>query len=174
MIDFNRELFNKIAMSIPRGCQLLILIPCLYASALFGVIEVYDFETEQQHQQYEKLIGELRCPKCQNQNIADSNAPLAKDLRQKVYQQILNGQNHDEIIQYMVDRYGDFVTYKPPLRPTTYLLWFGPFVGLIAVLGILLWRTSRLAKVEQKALTAEEEVALTDLLSQHSTKDSDQ
>ena len=99
-------------MNYLRRCLFLTLLLCLYTQALFAVIEVYEFEEEQQHQQYERLIDELRCPKCQNQNIADSNAPLAKDLRQKVHEQILDGKSHEEIVQYMVDRYGDFVTCK--------------------------------------------------------------
>ncbi|HBC55898.1 MAG TPA: cytochrome c-type biogenesis protein CcmH [Gammaproteobacteria bacterium] len=158
-------------MNYLRRCLFLTLLLCLYTQALFAVIEVYEFEEEQQHQQYERLIDELRCPKCQNQNIADSNAPLAKDLRQKVHEQILDGKSHEEIVQYMVDRYGDFVTYRPPLRPVTYLLWFGPFVGVFLVLGILVWRTRRMARVAQQALTQEEEAALAHLLSQNSTKD---
>ena len=85
------------------------------------------------------LESELRCLVCQNQTLAESNAPLAEDLRKEVREQALAGKSDDEIRAYLVARYGDFVLYKPPVEPATYLLWFGPFVLLIA--GALVWWT---------------------------------
>ncbi|MGE5089162.1 MAG: cytochrome c-type biogenesis protein [Candidatus Levyibacteriota bacterium] len=79
-----------------------------------------------------KLESELRCLVCQNQTLADSNADLAADLRKEVRELAMSGKTDDEIKQYLVARYGDFVLYKPPVKPTTWLLWFGPF----AMLGI--------------------------------------
>ncbi|RML38486.1 Cytochrome c-type bioproteinsis protein CycL, partial [Pseudomonas syringae pv. maculicola] len=75
---------------------------------------------------YSELTRELRCPKCQNQDIADSNAPIAADLRKEIYRMLGEGQSNQKIIDFMVDRYGDFVRYKPSLNARTWLLWFGP------------------------------------------------
>jgi cytochrome c-type biogenesis protein CcmH len=83
------------------------------------------------------LEEELRCLVCQNQTLADSNAPLAEDLRREVRELAQQGKSDAEIKQYLVARYGDFVLYKPPVKPTTYLLWFGPFAFLLG--GGLVW-----------------------------------
>ncbi|WP_018411109.1 cytochrome c-type biogenesis protein [Methyloversatilis thermotolerans] len=88
----------------------------------------------------QKLGEELRCLVCQNQNIADSHADLALDLKQQLREQIAAGRSDDEIKQYMVDRYGDFVLYRPPLKTSTLLLWAGPFVLLLVVVVLLLRR----------------------------------
>ncbi|WP_228517850.1 cytochrome c-type biogenesis protein [Aliidiomarina indica] len=99
--------------------------------------EYYAFETAEQERRFTQLTGELRCPKCQNQSIADSDAPLAQDMRQRVYQMIMEGQSNAEIIEFMKVRYGDFVHYRPPVNRNTLVLWFGPFavllIGIIAV-----------------------------------------
>ncbi|BBI67003.1 hypothetical protein PKHYL_11940 [Psychrobacter sp. KH172YL61] len=79
----------------------------------------------QQEAQYRGLISEeLRCPKCQNQNLAASDAPIAQDLKQKVYDLVKDGRSDAEIRAYMQERYGDFISYKPPVRPSTWILWF--------------------------------------------------
>ena len=84
-----------------------------------------------------KLEEELRCLVCQNQTLADSSAPLAEDLRREVRELALPGKSDAEIKEYLVARYGDFVLYKPPVKPTTWLLWFGPFALLLG--GALVW-----------------------------------
>jgi cytochrome c-type biogenesis protein CcmH len=89
-------------------------------------------------QRLKALAEELRCLVCQNQTIADSNAPLAVDLRNQIRAQIAQGRSDDQIRSYMVDRYGDFVLYRPPLRATTALLWAGPFVLIALGIGIFL------------------------------------
>ena len=104
-----------------------------------------------------KLSEKLRCLVCQNQTIADSNAELANDLRAQIREQIAAGRTDDEILDYMVARYGDFVLYQPPLKPTTILLWAGP--ALLVVFGfVVLARTlrTRRAQGEAPSLTAEE------------------
>ncbi len=111
---------------------LILLASILNVSAK---VEVLTFSGPEHEARYKKLIGELRCLVCQNQNIESSNADLAKDLRQQVYTRIENGEQDEAIIAYMVARYGDFVLYKPPLNATTALLWIGPFALL--ALGIL-------------------------------------
>jgi cytochrome c-type biogenesis protein CcmH len=101
-------------------------------------IEVYDFETTEQEALYQQLTKELRCLVCQNQNLADSDAGLAKDLKDQVAEFVMAGQDAETIKQYMIDRYGDFVTYNPPLNASTLFLWFSPFLVLI-IGGIVLF-----------------------------------
>ncbi len=86
---------------------------------------------------YNKLIDELRCLVCQNQNLAESDAELAQDLRQQTFELLQQGQSRQEVMDYMVERYGDFVLYRPQVKTSTYLLWFGPFVLLVLVLFFL-------------------------------------
>ena len=102
-----------------------------------AAIEAYRFADPAQEARYKVLIDELRCLVCQNQNLADSNAELAQDLRRKTYEMIVAGKSDTEIVDYMVQRYGDFVLYRPPLRPATVLLWVGPFVILVVGIGVL-------------------------------------
>ena len=92
-----------------------------------AAIESYNFDTAEQEEAYNKLIFELRCLVCQNQNLADSNAELAQDLRREVYKMISSGQSENEVVDFMVARYGDFVLYRPPMNTSTALLWVGPF-----------------------------------------------
>ena len=101
--------------------------------------------TAEQEAHYRELIHQLRCLVCQNQTIADSNAELAQDLRRQVREQIEQGRTDAEIISFMVQRYGDFVLYKPPMKPATFLLWVGPFLllGLALALALRLMRRRR-------------------------------
>ena len=109
------------------------LLPLLLLSvSAFARIEVHSFDSPEQEATYRELIDELRCLVCQNQNLADSNADLAKDLRRQTYEMIKGGAGKQDVIDYMVQRYGDFVLYRPPLKRSTLLLWAGPFV----ILGI--------------------------------------
>lgn len=87
--------------------------------------------TPEQTERYQNLINQLRCLVCQNQTIADSNAPLAADLREQVRKQIEAGRSDAQIKRYLTDRYGDFVLYKPPFKRSTWLLWTGPFIVLL-------------------------------------------
>jgi cytochrome c-type biogenesis protein CcmH len=105
------------------------------------------------------LEQDLRCLVCQNQTLAESNAPLAEDLRKEIREQALAGKSDDEIRAYLVARYGDFVLYKPPVEPVTYLLWFGPFVLLVA--GACVWWTllRRRARMPGEARPKTEDLA---------------
>lgn len=115
-----------------------------------------------QQARYETLINQLRCLVCQNETIADSTAPLAADLRNQVHTQIAAGRSDVEIKQYLTDRYGDFVLYKPPFKAKTWLLWGGPFlVLLIALVVALRFVRSRRALAPTPAVDA---VALKQLL----------
>jgi cytochrome c-type biogenesis protein CcmH len=117
----------------------IIIIISLFIGDYAHAIEVYDFKNEQQRALYQELTQELRCLVCQNQNLADSDADLAKDLKDQVAEFVINGQDKDTILAYMVQRYGDFVTYNPPLKPSTFFLWFSPFMVLLIGAGILIY-----------------------------------
>lgn len=105
------------------------------ASSTWAVIETYEFSSPDLERRYHALSQELRCPKCQNQNIADSNAPIARDLRVVLYEQLQAGASDDEILAFMVARYGEFVRYRPGMDRNTVLLWAAP--GLLLVLGAM-------------------------------------
>ncbi|MEA3292851.1 MAG: cytochrome c-type biogenesis protein, partial [Pseudomonadota bacterium] len=116
-----------------RKTILLVLLLSLPGAGFAGV-EALQFDTPAHEAQYNKLIAELRCLVCQNQNLADSNAELAQDLRKKTYDMVVAEKSNREIVDYMVTRYGDFVLYRPPVKKTTYLLWGGPFLLLLGSL----------------------------------------
>ena len=115
-----------------------LLLATLFAFPATAVIETYEFSDEALEQRYHQLSGELRCPKCQNQNIADSNAPIAKDLRKLLYQQLEAGASDQEILDYMVARYGEFVRYRPRFNSATALLWLAPALLLLGALAVVL------------------------------------
>ena len=103
--------------------------------------DTYVFHDEVTEIRYKTLVKELRCPKCQNQNLADSNSPIAADLRREVFELLEQGKSDGEIVNFMVKRYGEFVLYRPQVSSLTYLLWFGPalllLIGVIVVVQIL-------------------------------------
>ncbi len=111
--------------------------------SVVAAIDVYDFDTTAQEQQFHELSNTLRCPKCQNNSIADSNAALAQDLRQKVYEMTKQGKSKDEIVDYMIARYGNFVTYNPPLTASTAILWLAPLSVLVIGFMVIIIRTKR-------------------------------
>ncbi len=119
-------------------------------------VEALQFDTPQMEQRYRHLINELRCLVCQNQNLADSNAELAQDLRRKTYEMIAAGKSDEEIIDYMVARYGDFVLYRPPVKGSTALLWFGPFLIFIVAFVLLLRILRRRGKQADVVLSEQE------------------
>lgn len=100
--------------------------------------EIYVFDSRQKRIQFEEIIHEMRCLVCQNQNLADSNAPLANDLRSLVYQRTKNGESAEQITHYLVSRYGDFISFKPGFSSITFFLWLSPFILLLVILCILL------------------------------------
>ncbi|WP_404819149.1 cytochrome c-type biogenesis protein [Vibrio tritonius] len=119
----------------------------LWASHVWAAIDVYHFDSAEQEIQFQELSAALRCPKCQNNTIADSNAALAKDLRQKVYEMTKEGKSRQDIVDYMVARYGDFITYNPPLTLGTLILWVGPLLVLMFGL-VMIWYCSRRSSLE--------------------------
>jgi cytochrome c-type biogenesis protein CcmH len=114
-----------------KAVLLLCFLSILFVATAQAAIEVYQFNDAEKTERFKQLTAELRCPKCQNQNIADSNAEIAQDLRTKLQEMLVADKSNDEIVQYMVDRYGDFVLYEPRVDPQTYLLWFGPILLLL-------------------------------------------
>lgn len=125
--------FAKILHLIVRAMAMVLLVAGLSVSA-WANIDTYQFDNPRQEAQYRALIEEFRCPKCQNQNLAGSDAPIAQDLKQKTYDMVKDGRSDAEIRQYMNERYGDFISYKPPVRPSTWILWFFPPVLLVFVM----------------------------------------
>ena len=135
----------------------LLLITVLVSGSALASVEVHQFDTPAERDRYRHLIEELRCLVCQNQNLAESDADLAKDLRQEIYEQIEAGKTNQDIIDYMVARYGDFVLYRPPFKPLTLLLWVGPFVILGGGIWVLLLYVRR--RRDQTATASADELA---------------
>lgn len=144
----------------------LVLAVGLAAGVQAGSVEPHDFDSPEQESAYKKLIAELRCLVCQNQNIADSNADLAKDLRRETYDMLKSGKGHDEVVDFMVARYGDFVLYRPPVKPTTWLLWGAPLLMAIIGLGILYGQIrGRSRAVAERDLSDDEKTRLQAIMS---------
>ncbi len=121
-----------------------------------AAIEAYQFDSPQMETEYNRLIDELRCLVCQNQNLAGSDAELAHDLRRETYEMLRQGKSPEQVVEFMVARYGDFVLYRPQFKPTTYLLWLGPFLLMLGVLYLLVRRLRKpgeTLEVDADALT---------------------
>ncbi len=151
-----------------------LLLSLVLGTSAQAAIDTYTFKSEAEREQFRQLTAELRCPKCQNQNIADSNAPIATDLRREIFRMLEEGKDNQQITDYLVARYGDFVRYKPALNSRTWLLWFGP-AGLLAggalILGLIVWRKRRPPSVNtSQTLTTQEQARLAALLN-HDSQD---
>jgi cytochrome c-type biogenesis protein CcmH len=109
----------------------------LLLSDLANALEPINYRSHAEEQRFQALTAELRCVMCQNQSIADSNAPIAHDLRMEVLQLMREGKTNAQIKQYLVERYTEFVLYEPPLKKTTWLLWTGPFLILLVGAGVI-------------------------------------
>lgn len=114
--------------------HLLVVLLCAFFVNFSHAEEILSFKDAEQRQLYQQLTAELRCPQCQNQNVADSNAVVAVDMREKTYQLIQEGKSREQILDYMVNRYGDFAHYQPPVNKLTLWLWLAPLLMLIALL----------------------------------------
>ncbi len=114
--------------------SILVWLLIFYGGCLYAADEPLQFEDPERQEQYQHLLQELRCLVCQNQTLADSHADLAQDLRNEVYRMVEAGKTNTDIIDFLVSRYGDFVLYRPPVKWTTVLLWFGPFALLLVAL----------------------------------------
>lgn len=158
--------------------KLGILLALLMASPVWGAIDAYEFDNEVDRKRYVSFIEEMRCPKCQNQNLSGSDSPIAADLRRELYFLIQDGRSDMEIVDFMVERYGEYILYRPRLSSATVLLWFGPIVLLILAIVILIRvvlkrRASGLVtdSTEKAELSAAERARLEALLSSQSPSD---
>ena len=116
-----------------RLAVLLAVVLALFAGlAGAQAIETLPFKDHAQELRFQHLTAQLRCPMCQNETLADSNAPIARDLRHEVFRLMQAGRTDEQIKQYLVARYSDYVLYDPPVNPTTWVLWFGPLLILLA------------------------------------------
>lgn len=152
-----------------RALAIVMMVGGLWlAPVIHAAIDTYPFSSDESRERFQKLTSELRCPKCQNQNIADSNAEIAKDLRTKVFQMLEKGRSDDEIIGYMTERYGDFVLYEPKLNAKTWLLWGGPVMLLLLGLIVVVWLGRRRLRTENEtgvlSLDAEQQSRLQKIL----------
>ena len=147
------------------------LTAAVLALGLVGVahaaIDTYEFANDAERERFRDLTKELRCPKCQNQDIADSNAPIAADLRKEIFRMLGEGKDNQQIIDFMVDRYGDFVRYKPALNAKTALLWFGPaglLLGGFVIIAVIVRRRRVLRTDSPDSLSVDERERLDHLL----------
>ena len=135
----NRNVFLALASIILLLCSLLL------PSTTYSQVDTFEFDTEVQQTRFRTLSDELRCPMCQNSSLSGSTGGVAEDLRREVHRMIMEGRSDSEIIQFMFERYGDFILFRPRLTAGTVLLWFGPllflFIGGLFAFGI--WRRAR-------------------------------
>jgi cytochrome c-type biogenesis protein CcmH len=154
-------MLNKILLIIVLTVTTLMVTSNANASP----VETFQFRDEVTKIRFQALSKELRCPKCQNQNLADSNSPIAADLRHELYELLQQGKADSEIVNFMVSRYGEFVLYRPRVSSITYILWFGPalliLIGIIVVFLIL--RKKPAAKADL-ALSSQQQDKLKQLL----------
>lgn len=166
-------------MSARQGVALLLGLLALavgsgWSLPATGVEPVREFESSEQRQRYWNLLEELRCLVCQNESLAGSKADLAGDLRDEVYTQMVEkGRSDQEIVDSLVRRYGDFVLYRPPWEPSTYLLWLGPFLllGIGAAVAVVVVRRRRLRGPGEDGPGAEERARASALLDEESRED---
>lgn len=142
----------------------------------FSAIDVHEFKNDVDRQRYQSFINEMRCPKCDNQSLSGSNSPIAMDLRNEIYLMIEDGKTDQEIVNFMVERYGEFILYRPRLSPATLLLWAAPVLLLVfgALLLLLIVRKRRtMAEEADTGLSQQERARLDALLKNNSVHSSD-
>ena len=154
--ELNRKVFLTLIPIVVLLCSLLL------PNTTYSQVDTFEFDTEEQQGRFRTLSDELRCPMCQNSSLSGSTGGVAEDLRREVYRMIMEGMSDSEIIQFMFERYGDFILFRPRLTAGTVFLWFGPllflFIGGLFAFGI--WRRARkitdsdteLDKTQQKRL----------------------
>ena len=144
----------------------LFLTALLFSSVAFSAIDALNFSSPQQESDYHQLTQSLRCPQCQNNNIADSNATIAVDMRGKVFELLQEGKSKNDVVDYMVARYGNFVTYDPPMTASTLVLWIAPLLLVLLSVVFLLRRKPKTqsAVKSQEILTDEDNARLAELL----------
>ncbi|XWO29774.1 cytochrome c-type biogenesis protein CcmH [Pseudomonas sp. JZ134] len=147
------------------GASLLLLF--VWIGVAQAAIETFAYTNDAERERFQALTRELRCPKCQNQDLADSNAPIAADLRGEIHRLMNEGKSDEQIINYLVARYGEFVMYRPPVEQRTWLLWYGPAAFLIlgfCIILIIVRRRQQQTLPSNAALSADEQARLASLL----------
>ncbi|RTR25851.1 heme lyase NrfEFG subunit NrfF [Shewanella atlantica] len=145
---------------------MILLSMTLISSAFATPVDTYEFKSVDNQKRALELAHSLRCPQCQNQNLIDSNSPVAQDLRLEVYEMVDAGKADNEIIEFMTSRYGEFVLYKPRMEAKTYVLWLGPIALLLfgLLIGFFFIRKQRISDVDVQEISAEEQKELDKLL----------
>ncbi|GIU27210.1 cytochrome c biogenesis protein [Shewanella sp. MBTL60-007] len=149
-----------------KGFSALVLLLSMASIVNATPVDTYEFKSVDNQKRALSLAHSLRCPQCQNQNLIDSNSPVAQDLRLEVYQMVDEGKGDDEIVEFMTSRYGEFVLYKPRMEAKTYVLWLGP-IGLLlfgGLIGFFFIRKQRIAEANNPELSTEEQQELDRLL----------
>lgn len=154
----------------------LILLICLSSSVAQAAIDTHEFDSDVERLRYYSFIDEMRCPKCQNQNLSGSDSPIAMDLRRELYLMIKDGRSDKEIIDFMVERYGDYILYRPRVSPVTFLLWFGPIIllitGIVVLIQIVRRRRRNAIQSAPTVLNEKEQAHLAELLKLSERNDS--
>lgn len=143
--------------------KLIPILLCFFSLPALAAIDAYPFDNDVQRDRYNALIDELRCPQCLNTNLAGSDSMIAKDLRREVHRLVLEGKSDEEILDYMYQRYGDFILYEPRVTGATLMLWFGPFVLLLLALFIG-FKVARQRQQAGSSLSDEEQQAFNKLV----------
>jgi len=158
----------------------LVLLVSLLMQSAWAATDVWEFDNQEQADRFNQLLEELRCPKCQNQNLADSDSPISADLRKVIQQLIDEGKTDEEVKAWLVERYGEYVLYRPEVNEKTVLLWAGPAIGLmLALAGMIIFVRRSSAnhhQREQQPLSEEDKLAIERLVnsSLDSSKDTHQ
>ncbi|WP_376738962.1 cytochrome c-type biogenesis protein [Pseudomonas luteola] len=150
-----------------RRIRASLLLLFVWIGVAQAAIETFAYTNDAERERFQALTRELRCPKCQNQDLADSNAPIAADLRGEIHRLMNEGKSDEQIINYLVARYGEFVMYRPPVEKRTWLLWYGPAAFLIlgfCIILIIVRRRQQQTLLSNAPLSADEQARLASLL----------
>jgi len=163
------KLIRRLHKAKLSTCLLLLALTIFSAITVPEVVaqvDTFKFETDEQEARFRTLSNELRCPMCQNTSLTGSTGGVAQDLRREIHRMILEGMSNAEIEQFMFERYGDFIFYRPRLTTNTLLLWFGPLIFLLigAFLGFGIWRRAKQVNIADVELDPEQQQRLKDLL----------
>ncbi len=145
---------------------LLLLASMILSTPALAQVDTFEFDTEEQQQRFRNLSDELRCPMCQNSSLSGSTGGVAEDLRREIHRMIMEGMSDNEIIQFMFERYGDFILFRPRLTAGTFLLWFGPLLFLLfgGAVGFGIWRRARKISDDDVELDESQQKRLQQLL----------
>jgi cytochrome c-type biogenesis protein CcmH len=167
MIKISQQRFINARVRYSKICWFIVLVS--FATSSRGLIEVDQLSSVELSNRYRNLVAVYRCPKCQNQNLAESDSPISMDLRREIRRLLEQGQSDEAISQYLIERYGDFILYRPRFQPATYLLWLAPAlllcVGMLSA-GLIIVR-QRSAKLASDVLDVSEQEKIDALISQY-------